>query len=112
MIWYFVEASLIVIAASGPALKPFFRRYVPAFIGCSRGNHRDSGSYAIGESHDTQWFQISTRVSAEPRTRYSEGDSIINEELGIMKTTEVVLTVESILGPQDRGNGRWASRTP
>ncbi|CUS14908.1 unnamed protein product, partial [Tuber aestivum] len=29
MLWYFVEAHLIIIAACGPALQPFFRRYLP-----------------------------------------------------------------------------------
>ena len=106
MIWYFVEAALIVVAASGPALKPFFHYYMPALIGCNRGNHKGSASYAIGESHDTQQFQISTNVSAEPGTVYGERDGITNEELGIVKTTEVVWTVENIPGPQDGGNGR------
>ena len=104
MIWYFVEAALIVIAASGPALKPFFDRSMPTLIGYSRGNHRGSASYAIGESHDMQQFQGSTSVSAGLGTRYGERDSIINEELGIIKTTEVVWTVESIPGPRDGGN--------
>ena len=106
MIWYFVEAALIVVAASGPALKPFFHRYMPTLIGCSRGNHRGPASYAIGESNNMQQFQGSTGVSVGLRTGYGERDSIINEELGIVKTTEVVLTVENIPGPQDGGNGR------
>jgi len=88
-----------VIAVSGPALKPFFDRYMPALIGRSRGIHKGSAPYAIEESYDMQRFQGSTRVSAGLGTRYGERDSIINEELGIIKTTEVVWTVESIPGP-------------
>ncbi|PUU81713.1 hypothetical protein B9Z19DRAFT_1121852 [Tuber borchii] len=112
MIWYFVEAALIVIAASGPALRPFFHCYMPTLIGRSRGNHGGSASYGIGESHDMQRSQISTNVSAGGGTGYGKGDSIINEESGIRKTTELAWKVENIPRPQDGENGRWESWAP
>ncbi|PWW71763.1 hypothetical protein C7212DRAFT_366995, partial [Tuber magnatum] len=36
MLWYYTEVSFIIIAACAPALKPFFRLYMPAIIGSTK----------------------------------------------------------------------------
>ncbi|RPB05431.1 hypothetical protein L873DRAFT_1785635 [Choiromyces venosus 120613-1] len=114
MLWYYVESTFIVIAACGPALKPFFRLYLPAILGSREGAYKDSPSFGIAESHNMQRFQRSTNVTTGPRTKYGEGDSeehIIGESSGIVKTTDVVLTVEDVPEPQSGGNGRRGSAT-
>jgi len=115
MIWYFIEAGLIVVAASGPALKPFFLLYLPALI-CSGGDtHKGSTSHEIGEGYDPQRSCTFTSISAGPRTGSGDGDDvghIADEEWGIIKTTEVFLTVEHIPELQNGGNGLQESRAP
>ncbi|CUS08590.1 unnamed protein product [Tuber aestivum] len=113
MIWYYVEAAFIIIAACGPALKPFFRLYVPVLLGSTKGTYKDPPSYAVGQSYDMQRFQRSANVTTGSRAGFGEGDSeehIIGGDSGIMKTTDVVLTVEDI--PQDGGTGGQGRETP
>jgi len=104
-----------VIAASGPALKPFFF-YLPTLIGSSsRDTHKGSTSQEKGESYDLQRFHTSTSISTGPRARYGERDSMghmIDMEGGIIKTTDVSLTVEYIPELQGGGCGRRGSRAP
>ena len=114
MIWYFIEAGLIMVAASGPALKPFFCLYLPALSCSSRDTHKGSTSHTIGKD-GPQRPRTSTSISTGPRTGYGdEGDveHTADEEWGIIKTTEVFLTVEHIPELQNGGNGRQGSRAP
>ncbi|KAG0127171.1 hypothetical protein HOY82DRAFT_83309 [Tuber indicum] len=116
MLWLYVESTFIIIAACGPSLKPFFRRYLPAVLGSiTRGTNKDSPSYAVGESHDMKHFQRSADVTTGSRARFGEGESrehIIGEDSGIVGTTDVVLTVEDIPVPHGPGSGRQGSETP
>ncbi|KAG0643980.1 hypothetical protein HOY80DRAFT_1031495 [Tuber brumale] len=116
MIWLYVEVTFIIVAACGPSLKPFFRRYIPAILGSiTRGSTKDAPSYAVGESHDLKQFQRSASVTTGSRACFGEGESrehIIGEDSGILRTTNVVLTVEDIQVPHGPGSGRQGSETP
>ncbi|CUS13283.1 unnamed protein product [Tuber aestivum] len=113
MLWYYAEASFIIIAACAPALKPFFRLYIPVIIGSTKATHKHSPSYQIGQSYDMPRFQRSANATTGPRAKYGEGDSeehIIGGESGIMKTTDVVLTVEQLT--HVGGSGEQGRETP
>ncbi|CUS07961.1 unnamed protein product [Tuber aestivum] len=113
MLWYYTEASFIIIAACAPALKPFFSLYMPVIIGSAGATHKNSASYQIGQSYDMPRFQRSANVTTGPRAKYGEGDSeehIIGGESSIMKTTDVVLTVEQFT--HVGGSGEQGRETP
>ncbi|RPB08328.1 hypothetical protein P167DRAFT_608835 [Morchella conica CCBAS932] len=116
IVWYYVESTLIVIAACGPSLKPLIRKYVPGLLGSSTpessGIYQGQGSncttHRVGRRFVEDVIaplppgnQTSTHItSSKDRSFYGECDSeerIIQEEIGmgIMKRTDVVMTVES-----------------
>ena len=115
MIWYFIEAGLIVVAASCPALKPFFLLYLPALICSGRDSHKGSTLHATREGYDLQRPGTFISISTGPRARHGDGDHvghIADEEWGIIKTTEVFLTVEHIPELQSGGNRPQRSPAP
>jgi hypothetical protein len=113
LIWYYVEATFIIIGACGPALKPFFSRYLPSIIGSTRAQEPSPPSYETGKSHEMQRFHRSAGVSGGGRARFGEGESkehIIGEDPRIVRAMDVALTMEDT--PQGRGDGRPGSETP
>lgn len=116
IVWYYVESTLIVVAACGPSLKPLIRKYAPGLLGSktpdSSGIYKGQGSSGTSHRVGRRFVegviaplptgqQASTHISSsKDRSFYGECDSeerIIQEEMGmgIMKRTDVVMTVES-----------------
>ncbi|KAI5776296.1 hypothetical protein EDC01DRAFT_636934 [Geopyxis carbonaria] len=117
-IWTACEAALAVICASIPTLKPLISRYIPRLVSSTfqssllGGNNNNVGSnsankmgYNISVPQGDLRRGPSLRMSSGHRvnrgffTAAGDDDSLEEEEMGIMKTTEVRVRVEGTDSP-------------
>lgn len=123
-IWTACEAALAVICASIPTLKPLISRYIPrlvsstfqsSLLGGNNNSDNNNSANKMGYNISVPQGDLrrgpSLRMSTGQRvhrgffTAAGDDDSLEEEEMGIMKTTEVRVRVEG-------NNGQWTPDSP